>query len=602
MAKIKGKQLHDNSITQPNIFIESNSINTNNNITNKEYSINNINNKISNISQSKLNLHMTANNATVGQIACNKSVLEFPISNIIVKINGAMVNVGEGLDCYFSPDNIIIRQNGNGQKGDYLYWNSNKYDLTTDDEIDFEYLVSYQYLTLNSGVTITVDNAYKSLIVKYIGESGTTMNVIIEDTTFIVGNINGQFVWDIGGYYEHIFTYEDEFITITVNNNYYTIWFDGFGSLIFSLKNGLYDKIIKDFNIGNGFTGTTGEGIMDIFMTSDDKILCGGNLTAYNGVNQYYLTRLNTDGSLDTSFNTSFNSSVSTIDEQPDGKILVGGYFTSFSGSSQNFAIRLNSNGSKDNTFNIGTGFNATVRIVKYHPDNKILVGGNYTTFSGITTNRIIMLNSDGTRDTGFNIGTGFNGLVLTVYIQTDNKILIGGAFTTYSGITSNRIIRLNTDGTIDTGFTIGTGFDSSIFEFNIQSNGKIICVGNFTTYNGISQKYICRLNIDGSLDTSFNNQNIGVQPQGRTLLILDDDKILVGGTFTKNIIKLDKDGFIYNEFNINGSGFNNQLVSLNKTSDNKILCGGRFTTYNGESYKHIIKLNQNGSSNTISI
>lgn len=339
---------------------------------------------------------------------------------------------------------------------------------------------------------------------------------------------------------------------------------------------------------------------MDSIILSDDKILIGGNLTNYNGVTQYFLTKLNTDGSIDNTFNTSFNSSVSALDEQPDGKILAGGYFTNFSGSSQNFTIRLNIDGSKDTSFNIGTGFNSTVRTIKYHPNNKILIGGNYTTFSGVTNNRFIMLNSNGSKDTGFTIGTGFNALVLCTNIQQDGKIICCGSFTSYSGVTQNRITRLNQDGTIDTGFTIGTGFNAGVFKIEFQSDGKIICIGNFTTYNGVPQKYICRLNTNGTLDTTFYNQSSGLTNQGRTVLVLDDDKLIVGGLFTKNILKLDKNGYIYNEFNINGSGFNNQVQKIVKTIDNKILVGGRFTTYNGELYNYIIKLNQNGSSSTI--
>ena len=49
-----------------------------------------------------------------------------------------------------------------------------------------------------------------------------------------------------------------------------------------------------------------------------------------------------------------------------------------------------------------------------------------------------------------FNIGTGFNGIVYTIYIQPDGKILVGGDFTTYNGTTSNRIIRLNSNGSIE--------------------------------------------------------------------------------------------------------------------------------------------------------
>ena len=102
-------------------------------------------------------------------------------------------------------------------------------------------------------------------------------------------------------------------------------------------------------------------------------------------------------------------------------------------------------------SFNIGTGFNGIVYTIDIQSDGKILVGGNSTLYNGTTSNSIIRLNSNGSIDTSFNIGTGFfNGGVYTIYIQLDGKILVGGYFTTYNGTTSNRIIRLNSNGSIE--------------------------------------------------------------------------------------------------------------------------------------------------------
>jgi hypothetical protein len=77
------------------------------------------------------------------------------------------------------------------------------------------------------------------------------------------------------------------------------------------------------------------------------------------------------------------------------------------------------------------------------------LAGGGFTTFTGTTQNRLIRLNSDGSKDTSFNIGTGFDNTVSSIAIQTDGKILVGGNFTTYQGVSSLRNILLNSDGSI---------------------------------------------------------------------------------------------------------------------------------------------------------
>jgi hypothetical protein len=42
-------------------------------------------------------------------------------------------------------------------------------------------------------------------------------------------------------------------------------------------------------------------------------------------------------------------------------------------------------------------------------------------------------LNIDGTKDSTFNIGAGFNSVASDIVVQSDGKILVGGAFTTYN-------------------------------------------------------------------------------------------------------------------------------------------------------------------------
>ena len=59
---------------------------------------------------------------------------------------------------------------------------------------------------------------------------------------------------------------------------------------------------------------------------------------------------------------------------------------------------------------------------------------------------------------TSFDIGDGFNSVVNSVAIQSDGKILAGGSFTEFSGISQNSLIRLNSNGSKDTSFNIGSG------------------------------------------------------------------------------------------------------------------------------------------------
>ena len=92
----------------------------------------------------------------------------------------------------------------------------------------------------------------------------------------------------------------------------------------------------------------------------------------------------------------------------------------------------------------------------------KIIIGGNFNSYESTLRNRIARLNPDGSIDPTFNPGAGANALVLSLVLQPDGKILVGGSFSTFDGALRSRIARLNQDGSLDTSFNPGTGATSS--------------------------------------------------------------------------------------------------------------------------------------------
>ena len=354
------------------------------------------------------------------------------------------------------------------------------------------------------------------------------------------------------------------------------------------------------FSIGTGFNAN----VNSISIQSDGKILVGGAFTTFIGSSQNSLIRLNFNGSKDTTFNigTGFGGSIGTTSIQSDGKIVAGGFFNTFTGSSQSRLIRLNSDGSKDTTFDIGTGFNGGIEASAIQSDGKIIVGGFFTTFTGSSQNYLIRLNSNGSKDTTFDIGTGFGSGVNSIAIQSDGKILVGGAFTTFTGSTQNNLIRLNSDGSKDTTFDIGTGFGSGVNSIAIQSDGKILVGGAFTTFTGSTQNNLIRLNSDGSKDTTFD---IGTGFNGTvySIPIQSDGKIVAGGqysTFAGNsqnyLVRLNSNGSKDSTFDI-GTGFNGTVYSTSIQSDGKIVAGGNFFGFfQGISQNYLTRLNSDGS------
>jgi uncharacterized delta-60 repeat protein len=140
-----------------------------------------------------------------------------------------------------------------------------------------------------------------------------------------------------------------------------------------------------------------------------------------------------------------------------------------------------------------------------------------------------VIIAQPGSNDTTFNTyddgsmgnGNAFpTGWVNTTKIQSDGKIVVGGSFGSYNGFSRAYITRLNTNGSIDNSFNVGTGFNNSVYAIDIQSNGQIIIGGSFLGYNGINCNNLARVNSDGSLDTAFNNQTSLIGLNGSAIIL----------------------------------------------------------------------------------
>ena len=368
-------------------------------------------------------------------------------------------------------------------------------------------------------------------------------------------------------------------------------------------------------NLGSGITTSAGSGtIFTIELQPDGKILVGGLFQTNNGFSTSGLTRLNSNGSRDLSFiigsgftdGNGVHAAVKTVSIQPDGKIIVGGLFAKVDGNSRNNIARLNNNGSVDPTFAPNPGFLGSVQAMGLQLNGNIIAGGGFSSFNDTLRNNLVGLNVNGSIDANFNVGSGFNGPVTTINIQANGKIIVGGGFTIFNGSNQARIVRLNSNGTLDPTFNIGSGFNDYVYAACLQPDGKIIVGGNFTNFNGVNRNRIIRLNSDGSLDPTFNPGSgfVGTQSGGPvlTISVQSDGKILVGGMFTSFNIntrnyfaRLNIDGSIDNTFNPI-PGFNNSVWTSFVQPDGKIIVGGDFTSFNGSLKNRIIRLNNDGS------
>ena len=375
-------------------------------------------------------------------------------------------------------------------------------------------------------------------------------------------------------------------------------------TLAFAQQAGKIDTTFNSGDMGFGWGFGANGTIYATSLQSDGKIIIGGDFTSYNGMTRNHIARLNIDGSIDYTFDPMYGAynfpdcNISAINIQSDGKIIIGGKFTSFKGVTRNYIARLNADGSLDETFDPGSGANNDVKTISIQSDGKIIVGGYFSSYNGVARKCIARLNTEGSLDNTFDPGTGASTNVLATGIQSDGKIIVGGNLTSFNGITCNNLVRLNPDGSVDNTFNSGSGANSYIVTMDIQSDGKIIIGGYFSSYNGVAIENIARLNEDGTLDPAFN-PGTGYNTTVLTAKIKNDGKIVVGGikyTSSSGAIRvLETDGSLSASFN-SGIGPNRGVYATCCQSDGKIIVGGFFTSYNRLGGNHIIRFNANGS------
>ena len=363
--------------------------------------------------------------------------------------------------------------------------------------------------------------------------------------------------------------------------------------LLTGLLSGQPGTLDPTFNPGGAGANSS---INSIHVLEDGKLLVAGSLTTYNGTPCDRLARLHSDGTLDGSFQPApINGSVSSMKVLNDGRIAIHGSFTSVGGVSRPRLAVLLADGSLDPSFNASAlissvesaqsiqvtdmEFDEQCRVLIYlgpviygtapfqnvyrlHPDGTVdnsfqgltVTDGGFAAFAGITIRsdgrvlltsgtmdavngvgktKMVLLEPDGTFAQGFTVASGL-GAPGPVFALSNGQLILGHG-STYMG--PPKLVRLNLDGSIDQTFNLGgTGPDGSVNTIHQQRDGKLWITGSFISYNGLIRYHIAKLHEDGSPDASFSpgygqGPQTGAQVSGiRTDL---DRKPIIFGSFT---------------------------------------------------------------------
>ncbi len=199
--------------------------------------------------------------------------------------------------------------------------------------------------------------------------------------------------------------------------------------------------------------------------------------------------------------------------------------------------------------------------------------------------------------------GYGANATVRAIAVQSDGKILLGGDFTSYNEESRSFLERVDSQGRRDLAYSGATALDAAVHAIALQSDGKAIIGGDFTIANG-GRPRIARMRLDGFADTSFNI-GTGANARVSAVLVQPDGKVVIAGAFTtfngvlrNRIARLNADGSIDAAFNP-GTGPNGDITSLALQPNGSILVGGSFLSWNNLNFQRVVRINALGGLDT---
>jgi uncharacterized delta-60 repeat protein len=156
----------------------------------------------------------------------------------------------------------------------------------------------------------------------------------------------------------------------------------------------------------------------------------------------------------------------------------------------------------------------------------------------GIQTNVIAFLDINlASVDYSFSPGTDdYN--IRALALQTDGKIIVGGYFSTLAGQSQSGVGRLNFDGTLDNTINLGDANNGGgTAAICVQPDGKILLGGSFTNLSAQPRYHIGRFNANGTLDPAiFPAVEL---PNG--LVVQPDSNILINATGGQTVANLER-------------------------------------------------------------
>lgn len=284
--------------------------------------------------------------------------------------------------------------------------------------------------------------------------------------------------------------------------------FDKANGLIYYSDKGNSSGSINVYNIAANTRTTVPTNITQGFSTETINVDSLGRIYVFtrsaivNGVSfPAGILRYNADGSQDTSFviNTlPTNAALAKVLSNSDDSFFMSGSFSSIGGVTGPGAL-IHSDGTIDNQYRKFTS-NTSLSPFDIDKDGNLWIAPRSSNIfkyspSGAT---LVSLPCNGTC---FDIGC------------SGNYVYVIGDYTSINGVTVANFARLDLSGNVDTTFstfpltqTTGGSLVIDCTIQNLDNNGSVCISYNTSTliYKGYTARYIMKINSDGSVDTSF--------------------------------------------------------------------------------------------------
>lgn len=266
--------------------------------------------------------------------------------------------------------------------------------------------------------------------------------------------------------------------------------------------------------------------------------------------------------------------------------------------------------------------------------DQKIIALGMSFNGSFVSTAHVMRFNPDGSLDETFgNAGIftynlNFEANLYTCVIDGDGKIIVAGSTTDYNDYRI-LIMRLNTDGTLDSSFgdagvvvenvspAVGY-FENFAYGLALDANDNILVSGSSYNENYILRPVVLRFTETGDLDTTFGENGVASGPAGegassfQAVLVQPDGKIIAAGYYGYTVFwtvlmvaRFNEDGTPDTTFSEDGNiqdsygGVDDKAFSAALTNDGAILIAGMSISNTTDYSGLVMKITSDGELDT---